>query len=154
IVLDARRQSFAIDAAAARALADRHTGIGGDQVIVLEPPRDPAAQAMMRIRNADGSEAEACGNAARSLAWLWRRDTREARPRIEPAAGLLTTEALPDGRIAVDMGPARTSWHEIPLARAMDTLLVALCHGPLATPVCTNIGNPHATFFVENAETI
>jgi diaminopimelate epimerase len=85
---------------------------------------------------------------------LLRRDTREARPRIETAAGLLTTEALPDGRIAVDMGPARTSWHEIPLARAMDTLFVALCHGPLATPVCTNIGNPHATFFVENAETI
>jgi diaminopimelate epimerase len=152
VVLDARRQSFAIDAAAARALADRHTGIGCDQVILLEPPRDPAAQAMMRIRNADGSEAEACGNAARCIAWLLRREI--PRPRIETAAGLLATEALPDGRIAVDMGPARTSWHEIPLARAMDTLFVALCHGPLSTPVCTNIGNPHATFFVEDAETI
>ena len=154
VVLDARRRTFAIDAAAARALADRHTGIGCDQVILLEPPRDPAAQAMMRIRNADGSEAEACGNAARCVAWLLRRETREARPRIETAAGLLATEALPDGRIAVDMGPARTLWHEIPLARAMDTLFVALCRSPLATPVCTNIGNPHATFFVEDAATI
>ena len=154
VVLDARRRTFAIDAAAARALADRHTGIGCDQVILLEPPRDPAAQAMMRIRNADGSEAEACGNAARCVAWLLRRETREARPRIETAAGLLATEALPDGRIAVDMGPARTLWHEIPLARPMDTLFVALCRGPLATPVCTNIGNPHATFFVDDAATI
>ena len=154
VVLDARRQSFAVDAAAARALADRHTGIGCDQVILLEPPRDPAAQAMMRIRNADGSEAEACGNAARCVAWLLRHDTGEAGPRIETAAGLLATEALPDGRIAVDMGPARTSWHEIPLARPMDTLFVALSCGPLATPVCTNIGNPHATFFVENVATI
>jgi diaminopimelate epimerase len=123
-------------------------------VILLEPPRDPAAQAMMRIRNADGSEAEACGNAARCVAWLLRRETREAGPRIETAAGLLATEALPDGRIAVDMGPARTLWHEIPLARPMDTLFVALCRGPLATPVCTNIGNPHATFFVDDAATI
>ena len=154
VVLDARRQSFAVDAAAARALADRHTGIGCDQVILLEPPRDPAAQAMMRIRNPDGSEAEACGNAARCVAWLLRRETGEARPRIETAAGLLTTEALPDGRIAVDMGPARTLWHEIPLARAMDTLVVALSCGSLATPVCTNIGNPHATFFVEDVATI
>src|SRR5215472_18115965 len=126
IVLDARRQSLAIDAAAARALADRHTGIGGDQVIVLEPPRDPAAQTMMRIRNADGSEAEACGNAARCVAWLLRRETREARPRIETAAGLLATEALPDGRITVDMGAARSLWHEIPLAGTMDTLFVPL----------------------------
>ncbi len=154
VVLDARRQSLAIDAAAARALADRHTGIGCDQVILLEPPRDPAAQAMMRIRNPDGSEAEACGNAARCVAWLLRRETGEAGPRIETAAGLLATEALPDGRIAVDMGPARTLWHEIPLARAMDTLVVALSCGSLATPVCTNIGNPHATFFVEDVATI
>jgi diaminopimelate epimerase len=154
VVLDTRRQSFAIDAAAARALADRHTGIGCDQVILLEPPRDPSAQAMMRIRNADGSEAEACGNAARCVAWLLRRETGAPGPRIETAAGVLASEALPDGRIAVDMGPARTSWHEIPLARAMDTLFVGLCRGPLATPACTNIGNPHATFFVEDAEII
>jgi diaminopimelate epimerase len=154
VVLDARRQSFAIDAAAARALADRHTGIGCDQVILLEPPRHPAAQAMMRIRNPDGSEAEACGNAARCVAWLLRRETPEGGPRIETAAGLLTTKGLPDGRIEVDMGPARTLWHEIPLARAIDTLVVALSCGPLANPVCTSIGNPHATFFVEDAGTI
>ena len=154
VVLDARRETLAIDAAAARALADRRTGIGCDQVILLEPPSDPAAQAMMRIRNPDGSEAEACGNAARCVAWLLLRETCERRPRIETAAGLLTTEALPDGRIAVDMGPARTRWHEIPLADAIDTLFVPLRRGPLATPVCTNIGNPHATFLVENAEAI
>src|SRR5215472_16521871 len=94
VVLDARRRRLAVDAAAARALADRHTGIGCDQVILLEPPRDPEAQAMIRIRNAGGSEAETCGNAARCVAWLLRRETPEARPRIETAAGLLATEAL------------------------------------------------------------
>jgi diaminopimelate epimerase len=67
---------------------------------------------------------------------------------------LLEAEALADGRIAVDMGPARTGWREIPLSRPMNTEQVELSLGPLSAPVCTNIGNPHATFFVDNAEAI
>ena len=139
---------------AARALADRHTGIGCDQLILLEPPADPAAQLFMRIRNPDGSEAEACGNATRCVAWLVRRETGERRVRIETVAGLLEAEIMADGQVAVDMGPARIGWREIPLARAMDTDRVDLALGPLSTPVCTNIGNPHATFFVDDAEAI
>jgi diaminopimelate epimerase len=154
VVLDGRRAPLAVDAAAARALADRRTGIGCDQVILVEPPRHPGAQVLMRIHNPDGGEAEACGNATRCVADLLRRETGNPRVRIETIAGLLEAEALPDGRIAVDMGPARTSWREIPLGRAMDTERVELGLGPLAGPVCTNIGNPHATFFVDDAEAI
>jgi diaminopimelate epimerase len=154
VVLDARREPIAIDAAGARALADRHTGIGCDQLIVLEPACDPAAMLFMRIRNPDGSEAEACGNAARCVAWLLHRETGERRLRIETAAALLAAEMLADGRVAVDMGPARTDWRDIPLARTMDTLRVEFALGPLAAAVCTNIGNPHATFFVADADTI
>jgi len=154
VVLDARHQAFPLDAAAARTLADRHTGIGCDQVILIEPPDDPAASAMMHIRNPDGSAAEACGNAARCIAWLLLRETGDTRLRLETAGGILTAEALQDGRIAVDMGAPRMLWHEIPLARAMDTGHVVLSRGPLATPVCNNIGNPHATFFVDDAESI
>jgi diaminopimelate epimerase len=152
VVLDGR--TLAIDAAAARALADRRTGIGCDQVILLAPPRDPTAQVLMRIHNPDGSEAEACGNATRCVADLLRRETGSRQVRIETAAGLLEAEALPDGRVTVDMGPARTGWHEIPLAGAMDTERVDLSLGPLSAPVCTNIGNPHATFFVDDVEAI
>jgi diaminopimelate epimerase len=154
VVLDARRRNLGLGAAAARALADRHTGIGCDQVILLEPPGDSVASAAMRIRNPDGSEAEACGNAARCVAWLLLRETGDTRLQLETTGGLLAAEALPDGRIAVDMGAPRTQWHEIPLARAMDTGHVALHCGPLDTPVCTNIGNPHATFFVGDAESV
>jgi diaminopimelate epimerase len=154
VVLDARHDPIAVDPAGARALADRHTGIGCDQLIVLELPRHPAAQLFMHIRNPDGGEAEACGNATRCVAWLVHRDTGEARVRIETAAGLLEAEIAPDGLIAVDMGPARTLWHDIPLARAADTDRVELALGPLSAPVCTNIGNPHATFFVEDAEAV
>jgi diaminopimelate epimerase len=154
VVLDRRRHSVAIDARAARALADRRTGIGCDQVILIEPPHDPAAQLFMRILNADGSEAEACGNASRCIARLVAEETGDRRVIIETVAGLLATELLPDHSVAVDMGPARTGWRDIPLVREMDTDRVDLALGPLATPVCTNIGNPHATFFVADAEAI
>src|SRR5436305_3084347 len=154
VVLDRRRDTVAIDAATARALADRRTGIGCDQLILIEPAQDPAAQIFMRILNADGSEAEACGNGTRCIARLVADETGENRIRIETAAGLLDAELTPDGSVAVDMGPARTAWHEIPLAREVDTARVALALGLLTEPVCTNIGNPHATFFVPDAEAI
>jgi diaminopimelate epimerase len=154
VVLDARRAAIAIGAAGARALADRHTGIGCDQLIVLEPPGHPAAQLLMRIRNPDGSEAEACGNATRCVAWLLHRETGARRVHIETAAGLLEAEIMSNGQIAVDMGPARIGWSEIPLAHAEDTDRVDLSLAPLSAPVCTNIGNPHATFFVDDVEAI
>ncbi len=107
----------------------------------------------MRIRNPDGSEAEACGNATRCIAWLLQpRDRRSARVASKPWPGCSTPKSCADGLIAVDMGPARTGWREIPLARAADTDRVDLALGPLSAPVCTNIGNPHATFFVDDAD--
>jgi diaminopimelate epimerase len=154
VVLDARGGPIGLGETGVRALSDRHTGIGCDQVIVLEPPRDPAAQVLMRIRNADGSEAETCGNATRCVAWLLGRETGDLRMRIETMAGLFEAEIMSDGQIAVDMGCARTEWWEIPLARAADTLRVDLTLGAMSSPVCTNLGNPHATFFVNNVEAV
>ncbi len=154
VVLDRRRDDIALGAGAARALADRHSGIGCDQLILVERPRLPAARVFMRILNADGSEAEACGNAARCIARLIAEETGERRVRIETLAGLLDAELLDDGRVAVDMGPPRTLWRDIPLAREMDTLAVDLAAGPLSRPVCTSMGNPHATFFVADADAV
>ena len=154
VVLDARREPVAVDAAAARALADRHTGIGCDTLILIEPSQEPTAHAFMRIVNADGSEAEACGNAARCVARLLGEETGRRRVRLQTVAGLLDAELLADGAVAVDMGPARTDWRDIPLARPTDTLAADIGAGPLAGPVCTNIGNPHATFFVADAEAV
>jgi diaminopimelate epimerase len=154
VVLDARHEVIALGGEAVRCLADRHTGIGCDQLIVLEPPHEAIARLFMRIHNADGSSAEACGNAARCVAWLLHRQNGETRMRIETTAGLLEAEIMPDGQVAVDMGLARTEWGEIPLAHPEDTLCVDLALGPLSEPVCTNIGNPHATFFVEDVEAV
>jgi len=83
VVLDQRRDPVAIGAAAARALADRHTGIGCDQVLLLEPPRDKRAQVFMRILNPDGSEAEACGNGTRCVAQLLGAETGKSEIQIK-----------------------------------------------------------------------
>src|SRR5271154_1283197 len=88
VVLDRRQASIPIDEVAARALADRHTGIGCDQLILIDPPRRPAAHAYMGIYNPDGTEAEACGNATRCIARLLGEETGERHVRIETVAGL------------------------------------------------------------------
>lgn len=152
VVLDGRARPIALSEAAARAIADRKTGVGCDQLITIE--RSARADAFMRIRNADGGEVEACGNATRCVAALLFRETGRSEAAIETRAGLLRARAAPDGRISVDMGVLRTGWRDIPLAREMDTLHVDLALGPLSDPVCGNIGNPHATFFVPDAEAV
>jgi diaminopimelate epimerase len=154
VVLDQRRDPVRIDAAAARALADRRTGIGCDQLLLLEPPRDARAQVFMRILNPDGSEAEACGNGTRCVATLIAAETGHPSVMIETVAGLLPAKIDDDGFATVKMGEPRTYWPDIPLAREMDTLHVDLRLGPLIDPVCTSMGNPHATFFVGDAEAI
>jgi diaminopimelate epimerase len=154
VVLDQRHDPVRIDAAAARALADRHTGIGCDQLLLLEPPRDAAAQVFMRILNPDGSEAEACGNGTRCVATLVADESGRREVAIETAAGLLPASIDAPGIATVAMGGPRFGWRDIPLSREMDTLHVDLRRGPLADPVCTNMGNPHATFFVDDAEAI
>jgi diaminopimelate epimerase len=154
VVLDARKAKVTLDAGAARAIADRHTGVGCDQLIVIERAQNPAADVFMRIRNADGSEVEACGNATRCIADLVMRERGRDRAVIETAAGLLDATAAGPERITVDMGPARLDWRDVPLARECDTLHVPLALSPLADPVACSVGNPHATFFVADAEAI
>jgi diaminopimelate epimerase len=154
VVLDQRRDPHPIDAAAARALADRHTGIGYDQLLLIEPPHDTRAQVFMRILNPDGSEAEACGNGTRCVASLIATETGRDVVLLETVAGLLPATIDGAGITTVDMGEPRFDWRDIPLARAVDTLHVDLRRGPLADAVCTNMGNPHATFFVDDAEAI
>lgn len=150
----ARSNSAALSAAQAQAIADRRTGVGCDQVILLEPPGTGLADAFMRIRNADGGEVEACGNAARCVAALLMAETGRRHVIIETVAGMLDAEGRTDGRVAVDMGPPRLDWRDIPLATACDTLHMPVTQGRYSDPVGVNIGNPHAVFFVADAETI
>ena len=154
VVLDARRGPLRIGARQARAIADRHTGIGCDQVIVIEPPANGLADAFMRIRNADGGEVAACGNGTRCVAAKIMKEKNSTHAVIETAAGVLDAQAKADGLIAVDMGLAATDWRDIPLAGPADTLHLDIAAGPLSDPVAVNMGNPHAVFFVDDAEAV
>ena len=154
VVLDARTRALDLTDAQVRAIADRRTGIGCDQLIVVRPARDAGADAFMEIRNADGGEVEACGNATRCVAGMLMGESGRDAAIVQTVAGLLGGSAAAGGRVTVDMGVARTGWAEIPLREACDTLHVPLSLGPLGDPVATNIGNPHATFFVANVDEI
>ncbi len=152
VVLDARQRALALTDRQALAIADRRTGVGCDQIITVGAPRAAGADAFMRIQNADGGEVEACGNATRCVADMLMRERGTDRAVIETVVGLLPATRASGGRIAVDMGPARLDWREIPLAEACDTLRVPIAHGSLKEPVAVSMGNPHAVFIVPDAE--
>lgn len=154
VVIDLRDRPAALTLPQRRWIADRRRGIGCDQLILLEPPRQQVADVFMRIHNPDGGEAGACGNATRCIAGKLMAEKSSRHVTVETASGLLDAEAAEGGRIAVDMGPVRLDWREIPLAEACDTLHLPLSAGPLSDPVGVNVGNPHAVFFVPDAEKI
>ncbi len=154
VILAARAAPLALGPAQAAAVADRRTGVGCDQLILIRPAEHGQADAFMEIRNADGGEVSACGNATRCVADLLMRQGGKRRVVIQTRAGLLEAEAAADGLVAVDMGPARLDWRDIPVAEAVDTLHMGIGAGILQDPVGVNMGNPHAVFFVEDAEAV
>ena len=154
VVIDARQEPLALDDATAARIADRHTGVGCDQLLILEPPRNGRATAYLRIHNHQGFEVGACGNGTRCVADLLMSESGTAEAAIETRAGLLRAERAAGDLVSVDMGAPGLDWREIPLAREMDTLHLDLGRGPLVDPVGVSMGNPHAVFFVEDPEAI
>jgi diaminopimelate epimerase len=147
VVLDGREDTLpALDSATVAALANRHTGIGCDQLILLEP--SASADFRMRIFNADGGEVEACGNAARAVGQLHGRAAR-----VETLGGMIETSPSDSG-ISVDMGVPRFEWQDIPLAYPLDTHLMPVAWEELVHPLAVNVGNPHAVFFVPDCDAI
>lgn len=155
VVFDGRKAQISLGPPLARAIADRHRGIGCDQVIVIEQPRN-GADARMRIYNADGGEVESCGNAARCVARLLMDEEGRRQVSLESAGGpIACLEA--GGQVTVDMGVPRLHWREIPLSEPRDTIAFQIgCSGaeysPLDNASAVNVGNPHCVLFVRDAE--
>ena len=174
-VFDERHEPCGLTPALVSALADRRTGIGCDQLITIEPPPPGSdAAAFMRIWNQDGSEAGACGNAARCVGGLVAREERRRKLVIATAAGNLPATLRREGDVEVDMGRPALDWRDVPLAEERDTLnldltwprhsvfspekesavLLPLLLGGkgrgegVGRPAALSMGNPHATFFV------
>ncbi len=146
VIIDARERPLQLSGAMVAAIANRHNGIGCDQLIVLHPSTQ--ADVKMQIFNADGGEVEACGNASRCVAKLIGDETR-----IETAGGIIIGNATEDGAV-VDMGVPRFEWQAIPLGYAMDTMEMPVGWEDLQNPAAVNVGNPHVIFFVENSAAV
>ena len=158
VVFDARRRPIAMDEARARAIADRSTGIGCDQLIVLEPSR--TADVTMRIWNNEGFEVESCGNATRCVADLLFEEKHATRATIDTKGGFLVAEKGGDKLVTVDMGAPRFDWQDIPLSEKFhDTRYIDLYVGPadhplIDAPSVVNVGNPHCIFWVKDLDVV
>ncbi|GAA4717776.1 diaminopimelate epimerase [Sphingomonas lutea] len=139
VIVDAREAPFDVTPSLARAICDRRTGVGCDQLIVLEP--SDAADLRMRIWNSDGGEVESCGNATRCVIQL------TGARRVDSAGGLLTGEDL-GAEVEVVLPAPRFGWDDIPLAYPTDTNPLPMAWDALENPVAVNVGNPHLVFFV------
>lgn len=148
VIIDSRGQEALTRPALARALGDRHRGVGFDQLAEI---RDSAiADAALDFWNNDGSRAGACGNATRCVAHLLMEESGRQDLTLQTERGLLRAARLMDGRVSVNMGHPQLTWDQVPVSHEVD-----LQHLPLdGDPVAVGMGNPHCVFFVEDAETV
>lgn len=151
VVLDARSQSIDLSIDQARYIADRNFGIGCDQILIIAP--SDAADITMLILNSDGSEAGACGNGSRCVADLVMGQLETSRLSMETRGGIIMAERIGDN-IAIDMGPAKLGWQDIPLASEQDTAGFDLGIDGLPLSIAVNMGNPHAVHIVDDAEAV
>lgn len=147
VVIDARVRDIALSERLVRALADRHRGVGFDQLALIEMRGN---MLHLTFYNGDGSLSAACGNATRCIARHVMAESATDTLIFSTDRGQLYAESRSDGKTAVNMGAPQLDWRDIPLAQQTDTL-----HLPIeGDPVATGMGNPHMTFFVDDAETI
>ena len=148
VVIDGRSALVEVTPALARALGDRHRGVGFDQLALIEEATE--ADLSLRFWNADGSPSSTCGNATRCIARAEMERTGKRRLVLRTERGPLEARDAGRGLTAVNMGLPRLAWDEIPLVRPMDTLRLPI----EGEPVATSMGNPHCTFFVPDAEAV
>ncbi|KKO17742.1 MULTISPECIES: diaminopimelate epimerase [Pseudomonas] len=156
MVLDLVSQHAHIQPKHAKQWGDRHTGIGFDQLLIVEAPNNPEVDFRYRIFNADGSEVEQCGNGARCFARfvLDKRLTAKKRIRVETKSGIIELDVQNDGQISVDMGPPRFNPAEIPFVADEQALSYPLeVDGQVHSIAALSMGNPHAVLRVDDVRT-
>jgi diaminopimelate epimerase len=147
VVFDARAEAIDVTPAMAQAIGHRQFGVGFDQLAVITRG---TGDAHLTFYNSDGSLSAACGNATRCIARYLMDDTGRDSLHLTTARGDLVAKDAGGGLTSVNMGHPQFNWDEVPLAREMDTL-----HLPIdGDPVATGMGNPHCTFFVDDAEAV
>ena len=149
VVLDLRARDVVVTPELARAIGDRHRGVGFDQLATIEAGAN-GADAHLVFFNSDGSTSAACGNATRCIARHLMDETSADALTLTTERGTLFARDQGNGITSVNMGQPQLDWRDIPLARAMDTLELPIEGAPTAT----SMGNPHCTFFVDDADAV
>lgn len=155
VVLDGVRQRIELAPAALRLLADRHFGVGCDQVLLVEKPTLPDADFRYRIFNADGGEVEQCGNGARCFVHFVRAQglTTKRAIRVETRGGVIVPRLEANGEVTVDMGVPRFSPSAVPFLSGNDALIQPLeVDGVTVMIAALSMGNPHAVQLVEDVD--
>jgi len=155
MVLDLISQHAHIQPKHARQWGDRHTGIGFDQLLLVEAPNNPDVDFRYRIFNADGSEVEQCGNGARCFARfvLDKRLTMKRQIRVETASGIIELDTHADGQVSVNMGAPRLEPAHIPFQASAQASSYAIeVDGQTLQIAAVSMGNPHAVLRVEDAD--
>ncbi|MEO8300628.1 MAG: diaminopimelate epimerase [Rhizomicrobium sp.] len=151
VVFDARENAIALDANKAKAIADRHFGVGCDTVVLIRPG-SADVDASIQFYNADGSESESCFNATRCVARFLFDERGLTRVKLSTRGGILTCNDAGKGLVTVDMGPPRLEWRQVPVAREVDTANFPLDVEGTVLPVsAVSMGNPHCIVFVPDA---
>jgi diaminopimelate epimerase len=152
VVFDARDAAVNLTAMHAKAVANRHFGVGCDTVVVIRPG-GAQADASVLFYNADGSESESCYNATRCVARLLLDERGLARVKLVTKGGMLICSDAGKGAVTVDVGAPRLDWKQVPLAREMDTTNFLIEVGGSSVPVsAVSMGNPHCVLFVPDAQ--
>ena len=149
VVVDARAQSLEMTESLARALGDRHRGVGFDQLAIISRNHS-VADVYLTFYNSDGSTAGACGNATRCIARYLMDETGDETLSLETEHGILFAKNMGDQITSINMGHPDLGWQEIPLSQNIDTLELPIDGSPTAT----GMGNPHCTFFVDDVDAI
>ena len=152
-IFDGRREKIHLSPEKIRELSNRRTGIGFDQMVIIDPPKSTGTDVFLRIYNADGSEVGACGNATRCIGKLLIAEFKKPEVILETVAAKLTAKMAGE-RITVDMDKVHLEWREIPLSRKEKTTFLPIFEEGFSEPVAVNVGNPHAVFFVEDVSKV
>jgi len=156
VVVDATRETVDLTPERVQAIADRHFGVGCDQLLVVEQPTQPGVDFRYRIFNADGGEVEQCGNGARCFVRFVHEKalTEKEEIRVETRSGLITPRLRPDGLVTVDMGVPQLQPAQIPFVSDSDAVLQPLdVAGETVAITAVSMGNPHAVQVVADVET-
>ncbi len=153
-IIDARHEKYQPTIEEVVRVCDPKTGVGADQLIIIEPSRIAGSAAFMRILNIDGREVGACGNATRCVAWLLMGESGSEETTVETLAGQIECRRTGELEVSCVMGKVGMKWQDIPLSREIDTCHVDRTFGPLNDGITLEIGNPHIVFFVDDLDEV